>query len=356
MSEPFQEAMARAIAAAQEVRHLTSPNPWVGCVIVTADGAVHTGATGRPGAMHAERHALASAGPAARGATLVTTLEPCNHQGRTGPCAPEIVAAGVRRVVVGTVDPDPIVSGAGIACLRSAGLEVIVGVLRSEVREQLAAYLHHRLTGRPWVVAKIAMSLDGRTAAPDGTSQWITSRPARSDGHRLRAMSDAVIVGAGTVRSDNPRLTARDWTPTAGAVWSDGSRPDQIVQPRRVVVGEASPTAAVNPCLQWSGSLEGLLDELGSQGVLQALVEGGPRLLGAMQRASLLNRMVVYAAPAVLGGEDGAPVMAGAGASSMPSLTRGTIVDVARIGDDVRIEVDLTSPADRRNGERPPQP
>ena len=346
MSGPWDEAMDQAIAAAEEVRHLTSPNPWVGCVVVTDDGAAYKGATSPPGGLHAERHALVAAASAARGATLVTTLEPCNHQGRTGPCALEIFDAGVRRVVVGTADPDPQVSGAGIAWLRSVGLEVIVGVRQEEVQEQLAAYLHHRLTGRAFTVAKIAATLDGRSAAPDGTSQWITSPQARRDGHRLRAISDAVIVGAGTVRADDPRLTVRDWTPTAGAVWSDGTRPSDVVQPRRVVVGGVSPDAAMHPCLQWSGPLDALLERLGAEGVVQALVEGGPTLLGAMQRRGLLNRIVIYAAPSVFGGDDGAPLMAGAGAATMSALTRGTIVDVTRIGPDVRIELDLTSAGD----------
>lgn len=335
--------MAAALAAAENVRHLTSPNPWVGCVVAAADGTVSTGATSPAGGLHAERHALLAAGDAARGATLVTTLEPCSHHGRTGPCTEAIIQAGVRRVVVGADDPDPRVSGTGIQRLRAAGVEVFTGVAERLVRRQLKAYLHHRRTGRPWTVAKIAVSLDGRTAAADGSSQWITSAEARRDVHRLRAISDAVIVGAGTVRADNPRLTVRDWAPAGSPAWHDGTRTAEIVQPRRVVVGGAPADAAVNPCTSWRGPLEDLVADLGRDGVVQALVEGGPTLLGAMQRAGLLNGFVVYLAPAVFGGDDGAPVLVGAGAAAMPAVARGRIVDTARLGADLRIEVDLTA-------------
>src|SRR5205085_3253821 len=177
----------------------------------------------------------AAAGEAARGATLYCTLEPCSHVGRTGPCADAIVAAGVSRVVVGVVDPDPQVSGRGLARLRQAGVEVSVGAEADAVEDQLAPYLKHRRTGRPWVVLKLAATLDGRTAAPDGSSQWITGEPARADAHRLRAESDAVLVGAGTVRADDPSLTVR---------LAEGT------DPRRVVLGHNTPpTAKVEPAL-----------------------------------------------------------------------------------------------------------
>src|SRR5262245_34445888 len=180
--------MARAIALAASVRATTSPNPWVGCVI---EPGGFEGATQPPGGPHAEVVALAAAGAAARGATLFTTLEPCAHVGRTGPCVDAIVAAGVRRVVAAIEDPDPKVSGRGLAALRAAGVEVEVGDGAGEVRVQLAPYIKHRTTGRPWVVLKLAATLDGRTAAPDASSRWITGEEARQDAHRLRAESDA---------------------------------------------------------------------------------------------------------------------------------------------------------------------
>ena len=341
ISSRWDGVMAGAIEAASAVRHLTSPNPWVGAVLVAADGSAYTGATSPPGGPHAERHALASAGAAAKGATLVTTLEPCGHQGRTAPCTEAIIEAGVRRVVIGVMDPDPAVSGAGEARLRAAGIEVQVGVRAAEVERQLLAYLHHRRTGRPWMVAKLAASIDGRTAAPDGTSQWITSLPARTDAHRLRAASDAVIVGAGTVRADDPSLTVRHWTPPGGRVWSDGTEPVDVFQPRRVVVGTAPDGARVHPCLQWEGRLSDLVDRLGAEGTTQALVEGGPAVAGAFVRAGLIDSFVVYVAPALFGGDDGAPVLSGPGVRSISDVLRGSVTSVERLGPDVRLDVEV---------------
>src|SRR4051812_37279916 len=220
--------MRRAMALAASVRGVTSPNPWVGAVLETLDGQLFEGATSRPGGPHAEVAVLAAAGDQAAGATLWTTLEPCAHHGRTGPCAEAIVDARVVRVVIGIEDPDPNVAGGGVARLRAAGIQVEVGVEADAVRTQLAPYLKHRTTGRPWVLLKLAASLDGRTAAPDGTSQWITGEAARADAHRLRAESDAVIVGAGTVRADDPSLTVR---------LAEGD------DPLRVVLGHAPPGA-----------------------------------------------------------------------------------------------------------------
>ena len=168
-------AMETARAASAAVRARTSPNPWVGAVIVGRDGAlVATGATEPPGGRHAEIVALDAAGDRAAGATLVCTLEPCSHHGRTPPCADAIIAAGVRRVVIAVNDPDPLVAGAGVDRLRAAGIEVEVGLLADRVEAQLAAYLHHRRTGRPYVICKLALSADGGIAAADGSSQWIT--------------------------------------------------------------------------------------------------------------------------------------------------------------------------------------
>src|SRR5580658_328537 len=236
------EAMRRALALAATVRTSTAPNPWVGCVVVSA-GQWFEGATEPPGGPHAEVVALAAAGDRAAGATLYTTLEPCAHQGLTPPCTNAIVAAGVARVVVGILDPDPRVSGRGVAELRRAGVEVVVGVAADEAAELLAPYLKHRRTGRPWVVLKLAATLDGRIAAPDGTSRWLTGEEARADVHHLRAASDAVLVGAGTVRADDPELTVR---------LDDGI---ERTQPLRVVLGKAPAGAKVQPALELSGDL-----------------------------------------------------------------------------------------------------
>lgn len=318
--------LERALANAAGVRRTTSPNPWVGAVLVTADGRAFDGATEPPGGRHAEIVALdaaRAAGAELAGASMVVTLEPCSHQGRTGPCADALLAAGVARCAVGVPDPDPNVAGRGVERLRAAGVDVDV-LDDAAAAEQLAPYLHHRRTGRPLVVLKLASTLDGRTAAPDGTSRWITGPEARADVHRLRAESDAILVGAGTVRADDPELTARD----AGG-------PD----PRRVVLGHAPAGARVHPCLELQGDLGSVLETLGREGVLQLMVEGGPTVAGAFHRAGLVDRYVLYLAPALLGGDDARPVLAGPGAPTIAEAWRGRITRVERLGPDLRIDL-----------------
>jgi diaminohydroxyphosphoribosylaminopyrimidine deaminase/5-amino-6-(5-phosphoribosylamino)uracil reductase len=326
------ECMTRAIAAASRVRCITSPNPWVGAVLRTNDGSMFEGATREPGREHAEVVALDAAGDAAEGATLYVTLEPCNHTGRTGPCVEAIVEAGVRRVVVGVTDPDERVAGNGIAALEAAGVQVDTGVQAEHVRNQLAPYLKHRRTGRPWVVLKLAATLDGGTAAPNGTSQWITSPPARVDGHRLRAESDAILVGAGTVRRDDPSLTVRDYQPPV--MHSSGS-----VDPLRVVLGSVAEGAKVRPCREMRGDLGDVLDELGRDGVIQLLVEGGAAVAGDFHRSGLVDRYVIYVAPALFGGDDANGLFEGAGAWDIGDVWRGRFSSVERVGDDLRIEL-----------------
>jgi diaminohydroxyphosphoribosylaminopyrimidine deaminase/5-amino-6-(5-phosphoribosylamino)uracil reductase len=316
--------MREAIVAAGAARGHASPNPWVGALIVAPDGSSWPGATAPPGGPHAELAALAAAGSAARGATLYVTLEPCSHTGRTGPCADAVIAAGIARVVVALEDPDPHVRGRGIQRLREAGVEVTLGVGETAVAEQLAPYLKHRRTGRPWVVLKLAATLDGRTAAPDGTSQWITGEAARADAHRLRAESDAVLVGAGTVRADDPALTVR-------------AVPGR--DPLRVVLGQAPADARVRPALELGGDLSAVLDQLGQRGVLQLLVEGGAAVAHDFHAAGLVDRYVLYLAPALFGGDDGRALFAGSGAPTLSQLWRGHIVGVAQIGQDLRVEL-----------------
>jgi diaminohydroxyphosphoribosylaminopyrimidine deaminase/5-amino-6-(5-phosphoribosylamino)uracil reductase len=323
------EHMGRAMELAATVRSVTTPNPWVGAVLVAEDGetVIGEGATAPPGGAHAEVTALGQAGVAARGATLYSTLEPCSHHGRTPPCIDAIVEAGVARVVVGVEDPDPQVAGQGLAALAAAGIEVTLGVAAAEVSDQLAPYLKHRTTGQPWVVLKMAASLDARTAAPDGTSRWITGEEARRDVHRLRSRSDAVLVGAGTVRADDPELTVR---------LDDGV---DHAQPLRVVLGRAPEGARVQPALELSGDLGSVLDELGRRGVLQLLVEGGARVAHDFHAAGLVDRYVVYLAPVFFGGDDARPLFSGPGAGTIEDVWKGRLVSVERLGDDLRVEV-----------------
>lgn len=326
--------MGQAIAAAGAVRRRVSPRPWVGAVVVPAEEPSHPGfegaTEGRTGP-HAEVVALNAAGERARGATLYVTLEPCSHQGLTPPCADAVIEAGIARVVVGIADPDTKVSGSGIQLLRDAGIEVSVGCRGAEVAKQLAPYVHHRTTGRPFVVVKMASTLDGATAAADGSSQWITGDEARLDAHRLRADSDAILVGAGTVRADNPSLTVR---------LPDGERHRLDAEPLRVVLGTAPKDAAIRPCLEYSGDLGALLDDLGARGILQLMVEGGARVASAFHAAGLVDRYVLYVAPAFSGGEGAKGLFSGPGASSIDEFWRGRIVDIARVGDDLRLEIE----------------
>ena len=320
--------MMQAIEAAASVRMHTSPNPWVGCLIVTKDGQTFTGATEAPGGRHAEIVALDAARLAKaqiQGATVYTTLEPCSHQGRTGPCTEAIIDARVARVVSAITDPDAQVGGQGFAALRDAGITVDCGICADLVSDQLRPYLHHRRTGRPFVILKMATTLDGRTAASDGSSQWITGEHARVAAHQLRAESDAIVVGAGTVRTDNPSLTTR---------LVDGP------SPRRIVLGKVATGAKVNPCLEWDQSLPELLDTLGAEGVLQLMVEGGPTVAASFHRENLVNRYVMYIAPAFMGGADGSPLFSGPGVASIDQMWRGSITSTRMVGDDIEIVVD----------------
>jgi diaminohydroxyphosphoribosylaminopyrimidine deaminase/5-amino-6-(5-phosphoribosylamino)uracil reductase len=319
--EDDEQGMRRAIAAAATARIVAHPNPWVGAVILPGD---HVGATSAPGGAHAEATAIVAAGRAARGATLYTTLEPCTAfpGKRTPACAQAIIDAGIGRVVVGITDPDPRVAGQGVAALEAAGIDVEVGACAEEVRAQLAAYVTHRTTGRPYVLLKLASSMDGRTAAPDGSSQWITGEAARTDAHRLRAESDAVLVGAGTVRVDDPSLTVRH---------VEGPNP------RRVVLGRAPADAKVQPCLEVDGDLGAILDRLGAEGVVQILVEGGATVAAAFHRQELVDRYVLYLAPALFGGDAGRGLFVGAGAATIDDVWRGRIVETTQLGDDLKV-------------------
>jgi len=326
--------MGQAIVAAAASRRRVAPRPWVGAVVVPAAAEGHPGFVGATDGRigpHAEVVALAAAGAAAEGGTLYVTLEPCSHHGRTPPCADAVIAAGIERVVVALTDPDPKVAGAGLERLRAAGVDVELGVGAAAAAAQLAPYLHQRRTGRPYVVLKMAASLDGRTAAPDGSSQWITGPEARLDAHRLRADSDAIVVGAGTVRADDPRLTVR--------LPADERGPDDT-EPERVVLGHAPDGAAIQPCTEVEGDLGSILDGLGARGVLQVMVEGGATVAHAFHSARLVDRYVIYLAPALFGGDDARGLFAGSGSPSIDDVWRGRIVSLRHLGDDLRLDLE----------------
>jgi len=322
--------MQLAIETAAARAGLTSPNPWVGAVIHARDNVIHD-ATGFGGSPHAEAAALERArasGLELTDATLYVTLEPCNHVGRNPACTTTIIKSGIQRVVVGITDPDSRVSGQGIAALREAGIDVTTGVGAEAIAEQLAPYLKQRTTGRPYVVLKMAMTMDGRVAAPDGSSKWITGPQARQDVHELRERCDAVIVGAGTIRVDNPLLTVRL------------DHREAVRQPERIVLGNIPEHALVHPARSWTRDLEELLDTLGAEGHLQVLVEGGGKVAGSFHRAGLVDRYVFYIAPALLGGADGHPVVAGTGVPTMDGAMHGKLIDVTPFGDDIRMTME----------------
>ncbi|HEY8534401.1 MAG TPA: bifunctional diaminohydroxyphosphoribosylaminopyrimidine deaminase/5-amino-6-(5-phosphoribosylamino)uracil reductase RibD [Micromonospora sp.] len=337
------EAMRRAIALARRGLGSTSPNPIVGCVLLDANGEiVGEGFHAYAGGPHAEIVALAQAGERARGGTAVVTLEPCNHTGRTGPCASALIQAGIRRVVIAVADPNPVASG-GIDTLRAAGVEVITGVCEAEATEANIAWLTAVRRGRPYVTWKFAATLDGRSAAVDGSSMWITSEEARMDVHALRATSDAVIAGVGTVLADNPRLTARNLR--------DGTL--AIRQPLRVVVDSsgrtptdarvrdgAAPTWVATVAEVGAGpdgrvDLVALLERLYERGVRSALLEGGPTLAGAFLAAGLVDRVIGYVAPKLLGA--GAPALGDAGVRTIGEAIELDVIEWTHVGPDLRI-------------------
>lgn len=326
------DAMALAVEASESARGISSPNPAVGAVILDAGGVVvGIGSTRAPGGPHAEIVALAEAGDRARGGTAVVTLEPCNHTGRTGPCSQALIDAGIAAVVHAVADPNPLASG-GAAALRAEGIRVEQGIGEIAVRQgPLRAWLHKQRTGRPHVTWKYAATLDGRSAAADGTSQWITGPQARAHVHAERAKLDAIVVGTGTVLADDPRLTAR--------------RPDGTLaphQPVRVVVGSRSiPSTAA---IRGTDAPTVLLDTHDPAAVIDALsehtdiqIEGGPTLAGAFLAAGLVDRVVAYVAPAVLG--SGPTAVENAGIGTIADAIRFRTETVTMIGNDILIGV-----------------
>jgi diaminohydroxyphosphoribosylaminopyrimidine deaminase/5-amino-6-(5-phosphoribosylamino)uracil reductase len=324
--------MRAAIEASERTRGVTSPNPPVGAAIVAADGTIAgIGATQPPGGPHAEVMALRAAGERAKGGTAYVTLEPCSHYGRTPPCTQALLAAGISKVYYAVTDPNPRAAG-GADVLRAAGIAVEGGLLAEDVeRGPLRAWLHYARTGRPHVTWKYATSLDGRVAAADGTSRWISSPMSRAEVHDIRRKVDAIVAGTGTIGIDDPQLTARE---------EDGSLSKR--QPLRVVVGtsEIDPAArvlddAAETLHVRSHDPDEVLAALVERGVVDVLLEGGPRLAGAFLKAHRVDRALVYVAPVLLGA--GPAALLDAGVNTITQALPFGIEDVTMSGPDVRI-------------------
>ena len=349
------EFMARALQLAEQGLYSTTPNPRVGCVIVNDGLVVGEGWHRRAGEAHAEVHALRAAAGKASGATAYVTLEPCSHYGRTPPCADALIAAGVTRVVAAMQDPNPAVSGNGLARLRASGVAVDCGLLASAAKELNIGFVSRMTRGRPWVRMKLATSLDGKTALENGASQWITGAAARQDGHRWRARACAILSGIGTVLADNPQLNVRDVeTSRQPLKVVIDSRLELPLDARLLATGEVL-LVTVSADLEKANALRErgveilnlpnasgnvdlpeLMQELGRRGINELHVEGGYRLSGALVAAGLVDELLLYQAPCLIGD-------AARGMLDMPSLLslenkqQLTIRDVRMVGADLRV-------------------
>lgn len=355
--------MRRALALARRGLGRTHPNPPVGAILVRRGGIVGEGWHRRAGEPHAEAVALAQAGRAARGATLYCTLEPCTVDGRTPACAPAVVAAGIRRLVVGSGDPDRRVNGAGLRRIRAAGIAVSTGVEVERCDDLLRFYAKHRTTGRPWVRLKLAASLDGRIAARDGSSKWITGPEARARVHRWRDELDAVLLGVGTVRADDPTLDCRRprgrdpvrivadsrlRTPPGARMLAQGRGPVWIVTTREAPDSRARRLMGAGAEVVRVASRDGrvdaraLLRSLGRRGITSVLAEGGAGLAASLLRRRLADELCLFQAPLLIGG-DGIPMIQELGVASLARALRLGDARVSRAGTDQLWTARLTS-------------
>ncbi len=357
--------MQRALELAQRGSGRVSPNPLVGAVVVRDAAVVGEGWHEGPGTPHAEVMALMQAGDRARGATVYCTLEPCDHVGRTPPCTRALIDAGVARVVASVRDPNPIVDGRGFDTLRASGIAVETGALEADARRVNAAFERHVTTGQPFVTLKMAASLDGKTAATDGSSKWISGTASRQDVQRLRASSDAILVGAGTVLADDPALTVR------GEASVPGRAPMRVVvdgtgriPPDARIFDDAAPTIVMTASgadpvrvAAWRSAgadvevvdqdgagrvrLPDVLARLGKRDVQGLLVEGGATIAWGFVAAGLVDRVVLYLAPSLVGGARAPGVLGGTGFSPIERALRLRFERVDRLGDDLRVEADV---------------
>ncbi len=358
--------MARALALAAKGINTTHPNPRVGCVVVR-DGAVAGEGWHRiAGEEHAEIIALRQAGKRAKGATLYLTLEPCSHHGKTPPCVNAVIKAGISRAVIAMEDPNPLVNRAGISALQGAGIAVTLGVGKQPAQKLNRGFCKRILHGRPWVTLKMAVSLDGKTAMASGESQWITCAAARRDAHKLRAASSAILTGVGTVLRDDPQMTARpegaeavERQPLRVILDSHLSTPRQakILQPpgRALIITTAGndrdaeilsgDAVEVIPCRERAGriDLRRVMTELADREINELMLEAGPRLSGNMLKQQLVDQVIIYMAPDLLG-NDARGMFNIPGLESMADKHRLAFRDVRMIGGDLRLSLDIVAP------------
>ncbi len=364
--------MARALALAARGLGRTWPNPPVGAVLVRRGRIIGEGFHTRAGAPHAEIEALRAAGGRARGAELFVTLEPCSHHGRTPPCVETLLGLGLARVVVAVVDPDPRVHGRGIRTLRRHGVPVTLGVEATAGRDLLAGFRSRVVRGRPLVTLKLAVTLDGRIAARGGDARWITGAAARRDAHALRGVSDAVLVGAGTVRADDPRLTCRIRgghdplrivlagprldLPLGARVLAPGGPPTLVLTAasapaRRVAaLGRRGVEVELLPHRRGRVSFRAVVHALGERGLTTLLVEGGGEVAAEALRAGVVDRVVLHVAPVLLGA-DATPAIGALGVERIADAVRLTAVRTRRVGRDLVVE---GRPQPRRRDPLPP--
>lgn len=347
--------MARALQLAERGMWTTTPNPRVGCVLTRDGEVIGEGWHEKAGEPHAEVNALRAAGERARGATAYVTLEPCSHHGRTPPCAEALVAAGVFRVVAAMSDPNPLVAGKGLAMLRAAGIEATSGLLENEARELNIGFVSRMTRGRPWLRLKAAASLDGKTALNNGVSQWITGPDARRDGHRWRARACAVLTGIGTVRDDDPQLLVRDVettrqplrvvvdsrleTPLSARILQGGPVLVAVAvddEKRANLLRAAGAEVLLLPNAAGKVELKDLLEELGRRGINEVHAEAGFKLNGSLLREGLVDELLLYLAPCLIGHD-------ASGLFNLPELTSLDgkrplqIRDLRQIGEDIRL-------------------
>ncbi|WP_386338939.1 bifunctional diaminohydroxyphosphoribosylaminopyrimidine deaminase/5-amino-6-(5-phosphoribosylamino)uracil reductase RibD [Xanthomonas citri pv. citri] len=346
--------MAQALRLAERGAYTTRPNPMVGCVIVRDGVCVGEGFHQRAGGPHAEVFALRAAGELARGATAYVTLEPCAHYGRTPPCALALNEAGVRRVVAAMADPFPQVNGGGFALLREAGIEVLSGVMQAQARTLNRGFLSRVERGRPWLRVKLGASLDGRTALASGESKWITSADARADVQRWRARAGAILTGAGTVMADDPSMTVRlgEDTPVVPPLRVVLDARLRTLACRNIRQGDAPtlylhgedvsaplPTDAQFLAMQLHAGrfdLTAVLALLAERGINEVHVEGGATLSGALLQAGLVDELLLYMAPVLLG-DTAKPLLAGLGIETMAQCAALQLLDVRQLGQDLRL-------------------